>query len=190
MFHHDNGHPMSPTNPLGTALRALPLADPPKDLFAQITHTLQARRPARRRWLWPTALAASVVLGLLLTRIHSSVPVPETGMAQDSDPAQSALAPTEIELQRLHVYSRSLEQWLAGLPESAPRDGRSLMAAAELEDLVGLVDVQLSAARSASESLPLWRQRVALLEDLAAVRSEPLTLLAEADDAGSPPTIL
>ena len=59
------------------------------------------------------------------------------------------------------------------------------MAAAELEDLVGLVDVQLSAARSASESLPLWRQRVALLEDLAAVRSEPFTLAAESTRTGS-----
>lgn len=190
MFHPDIGHSMNPTDPLGTALRALPLADPPADLFAQIASSLQARRPARRRWLWPTALAASVLLGLLLTRSHAPVTVPESGVAQTSIPASSVSTPAQDELQRLHEYSRSLEQWLAGLPESAPRDGRSLMAAAELEDLVGLVDVQLSAARSESESLPLWRQRVALLEDLAAVRSEPLTLIAEAGYGGLPPATL
>ena len=116
--------------------------------------------------------------------------MPGSGVAQTSVPAPSLSTPAQAELQRLHDYSRSLEQWLAGLPGSAPRDGRSLMAAAELEDLVGLADVQLSAARSESEALPLWRQRVALLEDLAAVRSEPLALLAEAGDAGPPPTIL
>lgn len=190
MFRHDDDHPMNPTDPLGTALRALPMADPPADLFAQITQSLQARRPARRRWLWPSALAASVVLGLLLARNFSPMPDRHVDLAQSSLPAAVVATPTELELHRLQDYSRSLEHWLAGLPDNAPRDGRSLMAAAEIEDLVGLVDVQLSAARSESESLPLWRQRVALLEDLAAVRSEPLTLIAEAGYAASPPNTL
>lgn len=182
---------MNPTDPLAAALRALPMAEPPADLFAQIADSVQARRrPARRNWLWPAALAASVLLGLLLTRIQSPAPVPATGIAGTSAPAPVASTPAEAELQRLHEYSRSLERWLAGLPDGAPRDGRSLMAVAELEDLVGLVDVQLSAARSESEALPLWRQRVALLEDLAAIRSEPLTLIAEAGYAGLPPTTL
>ena len=52
------------------------------------------------------------------------------------------------------------------------------MAAAEVEDLVSFVDVQLSAARDDPEALPLWRQRVALLEDLAVIRSAPQALLA------------
>ncbi len=182
MFQHDNGHPMNPTDPLGAALRALPQAEPPGDLFAQIKHTLQARRPPRRRWIWPTAIAASVLLGLLLVRNHPVLPTPTPGQAQTSAPAPSTAA--ALELQRLREHSRSLERWLGGMPAGAPRDGRSLMAAAELEDLVGLVDVQLSAARSESESLPLWRQRVALLEDLAAVRSEPLALMADAGYAG------
>ncbi len=44
------------------------------------------------------------------------------------------------------------------------------MAAVEVEDLIGLVDVQLGATRGDADALPLWRQRVALLEDLATIR--------------------
>ena len=50
------------------------------------------------------------------------------------------------------------------------------MAAVEVEDLIGLVDVQLGGARGDADALPLWRQRVALLEDLAAIRGNGLAL--------------
>lgn len=185
MFPDPDGNAMKPIDPLAAALRALPMAEPPPDLQAQITRTIQARR-LRRRWLIPTTLAASVLLGALLLRVLLPDPaVPERGRASNLT-VQTPASPSELD--SLHAYSRSLESWLAALSDDAPREGRNLMAAAELEDLIGLVDVQLSATRNESESLPLWRQRVALLEDLAAVRSEPFTLAAEAGhaDAATP----
>lgn len=190
MFPDPHDHAMKPTDPLGAALRALPQATPPGDLRAQLARTLQARR-TRRCWRVPAALAASILLGLLLLGrpwTDRGMSASRTGvdLATKSVPAASV----NTELASLQAYSQRLESWLAGISDDAPRDGRNLMAAAELEDLVGLVDVQLSAARSASESLPLWRQRVALLEDLAAVRSEPFSLAAEsARIASATPTL-
>jgi hypothetical protein len=185
MFLDRDGHAMKPIDPLAAALRALPPAAPPGDLYAQVARTLRARR-ARRRWRVPATLAASILLGLLL------LDLPWSGRGPTGNPAGANLATTPTpaasanpELASLQDYSQRLESWLADISDGAPRDGRNLMAAAELEDLVGLVDVQLSAARSASESLPLWRQRVALLEDLAAVRSEPFTVAAESTRIGS-----
>jgi hypothetical protein len=164
---------MNTQESLARALRELPLDEPPADLFASIAASLQARRSRWRR-LIPLGLAAGVALGLLLVRGEWSALAPEpTALSSINASATLAEPSASSELQRLSEYSRRLETWLAATPEGAPRDGRSLMAAAELEDLVGLVDMQLSAARDVDESLPLWRQRVALLEDLAAVRSEP-----------------
>ena len=55
---------------------------------------------------------------------------------------------------------------------------RDLMAAVEVEDMIGLVDLQLEAARGDADALPLWRQRVGLLEDLATIRTSPYALAA------------
>jgi len=57
------------------------------------------------------------------------------------------------------------------------------MAAVEVEDLIGLVDVQLDAARGDGDALPLWRQRVALLQDLATIRGNAFAVAA--NDAGA-----
>jgi len=171
------GDGMKPLDPLAEALRALPMAKPPEDLFAQISLRLQQRR-SRRRWALPMALAASVLLGLLL--VWPNAPLAPPAIVESGVPSQTGgIAGQAGEIRRLQADSRDLEAWLAGLSAAAPRDGRSLMASAEIEDLVGLVDVQLSATRNEAESLPLWRQRVALLEDLANIRSVSLASMAD-----------
>jgi hypothetical protein len=181
---------MNAQESLAHALRRLPPDEPPADLFSSIVKSLERKR-ARRRRLIPLGLAAGVALALLLLRGEGSAPAMDP-VTSPSDTATATLAApaASSELQRLSEYSRRLESWLATTPEGAPRDGRNLMAAAELEDLVGLVDMQLSAARDAGESLPLWRQRVALLEDLAAVRSEPAVLGVAAAQGSDPNPIL
>ncbi len=175
---------------LADALRKLPMVEPPVDLFAEVAATLQARRSRRHPWI-PLGLAAGVALALLLVRSEWPAPATdETATTSTSARAEIAVASATTELQRLNDYSRRLETWLAATSQAAPRDGRNLMAVAELEDLIGLIDVQLSAARDADESLPLWRQRVALLEDLAAVRSQPALLSAQAAQNAAGNTIL
>ncbi|MEZ5461322.1 hypothetical protein [Dokdonella sp.] len=169
------GDGMKPLDPLAEALRGLPTAEPPPDLFAQVSDSLRRRR-SRRRWMVPAALAASVLLGVLLIWPDTAHTPP--AVVPSASPAVSSPASPISEIERLRADSKILEAWLGGLPGEAPRDGRSLMASAEIEDLVGLIDVQLSATRNEAESLPLWRQRVALLEELASIRSEPLTSVA------------
>ncbi|WP_440223947.1 hypothetical protein ACQQ2N_01725 [Dokdonella sp. MW10] len=168
MSPHDDG--------LGAALRALPSVEPPSDLWPVLAAARAGSMPRRRaRPSRVFAIAASLALvalvPLLLPRGDAPEDVPGTPTA--------AHVPAASEVGVLRDRSRQLEQWLAVLSEQSPHDAHTLMATAELEDLVGLVDMQLSAARDDAEALPLWRQRVALLEDLAVTRSVPATLAAD-----------
>ena len=169
MHARDPGGGMNHDDSLATALRALPSATPPADLWPELARRLA--EPRRRRMpRWPFALAASLLLGLVVARGLFDGPVP----APDATPTVATTTDTSGvvgELERMRARSRDLEGWLAARPAQTDLDAPTLMAAAEVEDLVGFVDLQLSAARDERESLPLWRQRVALLEDLALIRS-------------------
>ncbi|HNR91181.1 MAG TPA: hypothetical protein PKO41_02030 [Dokdonella sp.] len=159
------GDRMNGRDELGEALRALPLATPAGDLWPALERSLAPRRP---RWHVPTTIAAALLFGFVGVRLglHESDDAsnrPATTIA-DATPVNS-------ELERLRTQSRELEHWLAARPAQTDLGASTLMAAAEVEDLVGFVDVQLSAARDDGEALPLWRQRVGLLEDLVLIRS-------------------
>lgn len=158
------GDGMNGRDDLGEALRALPLAAPAGDLWPALERSLAPKRP---RWRVPAAVAAALMLGFVGARLalHESGVVPAAPSATADAPAAHG------EIERLRTQSRELEEWLAARPAQADLGASTLMAAAEVEDLVGFVDVQLSAARNDGEALPLWRQRVALLEDLALIRS-------------------
>jgi len=173
---------------LGAALRRLPAAEPPADLGAGIARDLPGRRPpVWRRTVLPAALAASLVAAALLWLPLRPGVVPGDTVAT-ATPAAGADAAVAAETTRLRDRSQSIERWLAALPAASQQDGRNLMATVETEDLIALVDMQLGASRNAEEALPLWRQRVALLEDLAVIRSTPYSLagsrtLADGSDA-------
>jgi len=169
---------------LAAALRALPDAAPMPDLWpdlsADIARALDARRRRTWRYALPIALAAGIALALVLPKLVHRDAAP----SQPPTPVASVAAPATDtdELSRLHKRSQSLERWIAAVAARAPQDGRDLMAAVEVEDLIGLVDVQLGGAGTDSDALPLWRQRVALLEDLAAIRGNGVALAANGAD--------
>ena len=105
--------------------------------------------------------------------------MPVAGIAPAQDPAAptnaapvpaNAAATTADQVDALRRRSHSLETWIAAVSAQAPQNGRDLMAAVEVEDLIGVVDVQLDATRNDAEALPLWKRRVDLLEDLATIR--------------------
>lgn len=172
---------MNPPQSLADALRALPSAAPQPDLWPQLARSLARRRRARAwRVALPAALAASIALALLLPRVverdaPASMPVAAIAPAQNSTAisraavAASATGPAD-EVDTLRRRSHSLETWIAAVSAHAPQNGRDLMAAVEVEDLIGVVDVQLEATRNDAEALPLWQRRVDLLEDLATIR--------------------
>jgi len=185
--------PASNDAALAAALRALPESAPEPDLWHGIMNSADARR-RRRHWSYalPAAIAAALALALLLPRwlAHDvetprttplvSAPAPET-------PATVPSVSAADEITNLNQRSRTLERWIAAVAARAPQDGRDLMAAVEVEDLIGLVDVQLGGTRGDSDALPLWRQRVALLEDLAAIRGNAFALAENGADANAMP---
>jgi len=180
---------------LGEALRALPLAAPERDGWATLAAELapHARRPARRRYALPVALAAALLglaAALLLrmpqpasTNVASNVatvsPPAASISTNDANVAKAANATSvqsvddnkgEADLVALETRSQALERWLHDTRDAAsPLPGQDLAAAAEIENLLGLVDVAL-AGTSREQALPLWRRRVNLLEDLTALR--------------------
>jgi len=180
---------------LGDALRALPPLSPPRDGWSALAAELapQLRRPARRRHALPAALAAGV-LGLaaalfLLRAPHDAAPLVATvappaasTVANDANAANvakvtnatnvknAATDGTDARLAALETRSQALERWLHDTRAAAsPLPGQDLAAAAEIENLIGLVDVELAGTSRAS-SLALWQRRVNLLEDLTALR--------------------
>ena len=166
---------------LAAALRALPQSAPQPDLWPELARALdRKRRPRAWRYLLPAALAAGVALALLIPRSPTrdseaprvaSVPATTSAPTTSAPDARNVTAPAPgNEIEQLHERSQTLERWIAAVAARAPQDSRDLMAAVEVEDLIGLVDVQLGGARGEADALPLWRRRVALLQDLASIR--------------------
>ena len=178
---------------LAAALRALPESAPEPDLWPELSRALgEKRTPRRWRYVIPAAIAAAIALAVLLPRsaprdVEAPLANPLAAMPAPATP-KSTLESTPVstdELAQLSRRSRTLERWIAAVAARAPQDGRDLMAAVEVEDLIGLVDVQLGGASGDADALPLWRQRVALLEDLAAIRGNAFALAGNGagDDA-------
>lgn len=84
--------------------------------------------------------------------------------------ATNAANDTDARVAALQARSRELEQWLhetAGA--GTPMPGNDLAASGEIESLIGVVDVELTAPKQHDEE-KLWQRRVHLLEDLTALR--------------------
>jgi hypothetical protein len=187
----------SPDTTLAAALRALPESAPQPDLWPELAQALLQRRRRRVwRYLLPAAIAAGIAIALLLPRSpvreDTTPPIvssPATSPSPASRSASTQPVPAQ-ELAQLHQRSQTLERWVAAVAARAPQDSRDLMAAVEVEDLIGLVDVQLGGARGDGEALPLWRQRVALLEDLATIRGNAFALAENGDAERANPASL
>lgn len=164
---------------LGAALRDLPLAAPSASAWPDLERALRAggaaTRPAvRKRYAIPAALAAALALFVVWP---NRVQTP--GNVEPAAAPTTTLAATPApSVDRLRDESQRIEGWLRKVAASgAPLNGQDLMAATEVEDLIGLIDVQLGSANDASsDAAALWRQRVDLLRDLAAIRTNAYSL--------------
>lgn len=163
---------------LVAALRALPLASPKRSVYADLEHALVATRPSplragRTRGAW-IALAACLVAAIAGVRLFH----PAADMATtDAVPSPDTLA--------LIAQSQRLDDMLATLDaRSVPIDAGTAMASAELEDLIGLTDLQLNATRRDDEANALWSRRIELMTRLAATRAG-VTLNPLSDNGGA-----
>ena len=57
--------------------------------------------------------------------------------------------------------------------DGAPLDGQQLAQAVSLQDRIGLVDLQLSAAHNGATTADLWQQRITLLQQLGLLHLQP-----------------
>ncbi|HZP64721.1 MAG TPA: hypothetical protein VFB32_00305 [Rudaea sp.] len=175
---------------LAEALRGLPQVQPGRDVWSVLAAELAPQARPRRRYALPAALAACFIAaaGVLWFAQHRSAPAVANASAATAEPqrasfvANAANAQSEANgksaqngdadtrLAALQARSQALEHWLRETGRVAsPLPGQDLAAATELENLIGVVDVELAAAPGA-DAVPLWQRRVALLEDLTALR--------------------
>ncbi|MGE5167328.1 MAG: hypothetical protein ACM3KT_01750 [Deltaproteobacteria bacterium] len=182
---------------LGDALRALPLAAPPSDewtLLRERMQPLQMRPSAWRRYALPAALAAALAGAFVVLRAPkptapatiAHVAASSSTNGTEADTIQNAqLAASPARLAQLQQRSQALERWLRETGrDAAPLQGQDLAAATEIENLIGLVDVELTAPRQV-RAQALWQRRVGLLEDLAALRYSNYRLAAGGQLAAS-----
>jgi hypothetical protein len=178
---------------LSAALRALPMPSPPGDVWAQLAAELKPK-PRRNRFAWPIAIAACALLvcGVAFLQLRelatvansTASSIPYAGTANSDMSATNAANGKSEQLVALQSRSRQLEEWLRDTSGAAtPLPGHDLAAAAEIESLIGVVDVELTAPTQ-HDSEKLWRRRVNLLEDLTALRYSNYRL-AEAGLSGA-----
>ena len=167
---------------LAAALRALPAATPPRDGWERLAVRIQHRRRVRNtlRIALPAALAAGVALAIGLTSFRQT-PTPAPRVAQQVEAKRVSGSGADA----LRAQSLRLQAWVQTLDRGgAPLDGDALANAVALQDRIGLVDLQLSAATDPVTRASLWRQRIDLLQRLGLLH---LQQYAVADRSRTPP---
>jgi len=164
--------------------RLTALADPvpPPDAWQRIA-TASDRSQRRRRWLPAAGLglaASAAAAALLVFNLHVK-PAP----ARDDTAVVTPSGAAPADVNQLMAQSRYLER--AVLKLDGPADSMAVSAdtastVAALEDRIALVDYEINSAAGVDNNDPhmvqLWKQRVNLLQSLAAVR------YAQVADAG------
>lgn len=173
-------NPMNDDASLAAALRALPTSTPMRDAWPQLASRIR-RRGVVRKTIWftlPAAFAAGMALTLAWPHLHRSAssPAPARVAMQSSGHAATSAAP---DIDALQASSQQWQAWVQKLDlNGTPLDGRQLTQAVALQDRIGLVDLQLSAARNPSTTADLWQQRITLLQQLGLLHLQPYLVAA------------
>lgn len=155
-------------------LRALPAFAAPEDAWTQIVQRLERPDRARRsRWL-PMAgvgLVASLAAAVALVSWHSRLPM---NPAATNPLSGLANTPTLTQLQAQSRYLESAVQSMNADSNQSIVNADTATTVAALEDRIALVDYAINQASTTPQPpgdlTALWRQRVDLMQSLAAVR--------------------
>lgn len=150
-------------------LRALAALRPVRDQWPAVRARLRQERQVRRfRWVGAVSLAAAASIAAALV-------LPRSGQTTAAPPDAAAVA-AEQQLQRMMQRSQALEAAITAYgPELRVMDGRTGLIAADLEDRIAEVDRRLQVVeleRQPAQTdmlLPLWKERVGLLDALVDV---------------------
>lgn len=174
---------------LAAALRALPDPMPPDGGWERITARIARRRRARSmlRFALPAALAAGVAIALTLPHLR-----PAMAPISPAHVARRLPAPaSESGLDALRAQSQRLQAWVGNLDRNgAPLDGDALAGAVALQDRIGLIDLQLSAATDPSTRASLWQERNLLLQQLGLLHLQPYSVAEHTNATPDQTTIL
>lgn len=176
MHDRPDHHGMNDDAALGAALRALPMqAPPPAGTLPRLTARIRRRQLARRVATFglPAALAAGLALFVAWPQaaLHRDAPATADIAATSTLTRPAAAVPA---LASLQASSAQWQAWVQHLDrDGAPLDGRALANAVTLQDRIGLIDLQLSAARNPATSADLWQQRITLLQQLGLLHLHP-----------------
>lgn len=169
-------HGMNEEASLAAALRALPASAPPRDTWPALSARVRRRR-AVRKTVWftlPAAFAACIALVMLWPLAPPRAPLTAPArVAQRPQPAPSS-TPAAPNIGALQASSRQWQTWVQNLDDNgAPLNGGALAQAVALQDRIGMVDLQLSAARDPATLAGLWQQRIVLLQRLGLLHLQP-----------------
>ena len=148
---------------------------PPPAAWNRITAAAEEHAAPRRRWFAAAgvALAASVAAAVVL--VNPALRTASINGARTTTVASTTAAPTDIN--QLQAESRYFERAvlsLNGNTEGMPMSADTASTVAALEDRIALVDYEINSAPTRKTGNPdltlLWKQRVDLLQSLAAVR--------------------
>jgi hypothetical protein len=154
---------------LGHALRALPAEAPERSTWPAIAARLPRRAPRRLPWL--AAAAAVLALALALPLLHT--PTPSGPAAPDAD---------TLALDALYDESARLEALLLVAADDSVASASVATLGAALHDRLAAIDDALAdPALDASLRLPLWRQRVAVLRELAGLETSRQWLASQGE---------
>ena len=178
---HHGMNDMNDEASLTAALRALPASAPPQDAWRNLSARIGRRRTVRRA-VWfslPAAFAAGVALAFAWPHLHLRTSLPAPAPVAQTPSTAKPETQTVPDIAALQASSAQWQNWVQNLSHNGgPLDGRALASAVALQDRIGMVDLQLSAARSPAATAGLWQQRITLLQQLGLLHLQPY-LVAE-----------
>jgi hypothetical protein len=183
---HHGMNDMSDEASLAAALRALPANTPPQEAWRNLSGRI-GRRRAVRRTVWftlPAAFATCIALAFAWPHLHLRAPAPPPArVAQTPSSAKPHTGPVP-DVAALQASSAKWQNWVQSLSHNgAPLDGRALASAVALQDRIGMVDLQLSAAHAPATAAGLWQQRITLLQQLGLLHLQPYTVAEQTHPA-------
>lgn len=181
---HHGMNEMNDDASLAAALRALPASTPPREAWHNLSARIGRRRTVRRT-VWftlPAAFAAGIALALAWPHLRTPLP-PAARIAQTPSIAKPDTRPAP-DVTALQASSAQWQNWVQSLSrDGAPLDGRALASAVALQDRIGMVDLQLSAARDPATAAGLWQQRITLLQQLGLLHLQPYAVAEQTHPA-------
>lgn len=187
-----------PSPTLGPALRALPLATPPRSAWPAVAASLPAPRAAawRRTPVRVAAVAATLAVVMAWPLLRGNAPETPASMAHIGvPPVDATSAPIDADtvastdpMDAVLRESAQLEAWLAWSGDAASASGASASLELDARDRIAAIDALLARPELDPDAQwPLLQERLVRLRELAGLQNTRQLLAVNGDDAMAVP---